>query len=106
MDWTKYVGAGLSLSGLLALAIVLILRGNLVPRSTLDMVRADRDREMKTYADIIAARDETIRAQQTQISMLLDGTRTTQKVIEAMGEAARLNRDGGGDSAMAQAPAD
>lgn len=101
MDWTKYVGAGLSLSGLLALAIVLILRGNLVPRSTLDMVRADRDREVETYKAIIAARDETIKAQQTQISMLLEGSRTTQRVLEAVGEAARLNREGGG-GALAQ----
>jgi hypothetical protein len=97
MDWTKYVGAGLSLSGLLALAIVLILRGNLVPPV--------RDREVETYRAIIAARDKTIDAQQVQIAMLLDGNRTTQRVVEAVGEAARLNREGGGN-ALAQAPAD
>jgi H2-forming N5,N10-methylenetetrahydromethanopterin dehydrogenase-like enzyme len=106
MDWTKYVGAGLSLSGLLALAIVLILRGSLVPRSTLDMVRTDRDREVETYKAIIAARDRTIDAQQVQIAMLLDGNRTTQRVVEAVGEAARFNREGGGGNALAQAPAD
>lgn len=105
MDWTRYVTAGLGVSGLLALAVVLILRGSLVPRSTLEMVRTDRDREVETYKAVISARDDTIKAQQEQIAMLLEGSRTTQRVIEALPEAARLSREGGGH-ALAPAPED
>lgn len=97
-DWTRFVTAGLGVSGLLALAVVLILRGNLVPRSTLDMVRADKDRELETYRALVARRDELIAEQQKQIALLLDGNRTTQRVIEALPVAARLSREGGGDA--------
>lgn len=105
MDWTRYLTAGLGATGLLTLAIVLILRGNLVPRSTLEMVRADKEREVETYKAVINARDETIKALQRQVDMLLEASRTTQRVIEALPEAARLNREGGGH-ALDPAPQD
>lgn len=104
MDWTGYLSPATA-GGLLTLAIVLILRGALVPRSTLEMLRADKDREVEMYKAIISARDALIKEQQGQIAMLLEAGRTTQRVIEALPVAARLSREGSGDD-LAPTPED
>lgn len=102
-DWSGFLTPALGTAGLLTLAIVLILRGALVPRSTLEMLRRDNEREVGIYRDIITARDETIKTQAEQINMLLEGNRTTLRVVESLPEAARLNREGGRD-VLAPAP--
>lgn len=103
MDWAGYLASPLGATGLLSLTVVLVLRGKLVPRSTLEMMRADRDREVETWKAIAERRSQLIDVQQHQIAMLLEGNRTTQRVIEALPEAARLSREGG-SGALAQAP--
>lgn len=98
-----FLTPALGAAGLVTLAVILILRGSLVPRSTLEMMRADKDREVDTWKAVAERSQELIQVQQNQIAMLMEGNRTTQRVIEALPEAARLSREGGGH-ALAQAP--
>lgn len=102
-ELAPFLTPALGTAGLVVLAVILILRGSLVPRSTLDMMRADKDREVATWRAIAERSEELIRVQQGQINLLLEGNRTTQRVIEALPEAARLSREGGGH-ALDQAP--
>lgn len=94
-DFSAFLTPALGTAGLLTLAVALILRGSLVPRSVLDMMRADKDREVDTWKAVAERSEELVRVQQGQITMLLEGNRAAQRVIEALPEAARMSREGG-----------
>jgi hypothetical protein len=89
---TPTLGAG----GILVLVVLMVLRGLLVPRSTLDMVREEKDKQIATWQLIAEKAQELNAVQAAQIDALMSTTQTTRSVLEAVGEAARLNRAEGG----------
>lgn len=84
MDWTTVLTPSLGATGLLAAVVILILTGRLVPRSTLDDLRTDKDKQIElwrtAYETSMSAQD----VQREQISALLEATRTTTHVIQAL----------------------
>lgn len=96
---TPTLGAG----GIVVLVVVLILRGLLVPRSTLDMVRTDKDQQIEAWRTLAEGRQELIDVQQRQIDLLMGTARTTERVLDAVSEAARTNRREGEGHAVVQA---
>jgi hypothetical protein len=103
MDWSAILTPGLGATGLLAVVVLLILNGRLVPKSTLDEVRADKDMQIGIWK---AAYETSMSAQDVQrghIAALLEANRATTHVIQAIPQAVHLNNEGGGRAAMAEA---
>ncbi|MFD8226854.1 hypothetical protein ACFV16_22080 [Streptomyces massasporeus] len=96
---TPTLGAG----GVVLLVVLMVLRGTLVPRSTVDMMREDKNQQVELWKALAEGRQQFIDIQQAQLDMLLGTAQTTERVLDAVSEAARINRGGGG-RALDQAP--
>lgn len=96
---TPSLGAG----GVILFVVLMVLRGALVPRPTVDMVVQAKDRQIEMLQALADGRQELIDIQQTQLDMLLGTAQTTERVLDAVSEAARANHRGGGGRALAQA---
>lgn len=105
-DVASYLTPALGGGGVITLVVVLILRGLLVPRSTLDMVRAEKDQQIATWRSIAERGQELTSVQQGQIASLLDTARTTRHVLEVLPEAARRSREEGGREVAPTVPED
>jgi hypothetical protein len=101
MDWTSYLTPTIGATGLLALAVVLIFRGSLVPRSTVEQMRADKNEQIKVWREAYETSQKANELKDRQIDALLVAARTTTHVVTAMSEAAGLNS---GRSSHALAP--
>ncbi|MBR7839815.1 hypothetical protein KDL01_41635, partial [Actinospica durhamensis] len=64
----------------------------------------DKDRQIEVWRALAEGRQEMIDIQQTQLDLLMGTARTTERVLDAVSEAARANRGGGGRAALAEAP--
>ena len=71
---------GLSAAAILGIAVLMILRGQLVPRRTHDEVRTDRD----TWRAAWEASEEARRVQAQQLGELLELAKTTDHFIRAL----------------------
>ena len=91
MDWTAVITPSLGATGLLAIVVIMILRGSLVPRSTFDTMREDKDKQIdiwkNAYDRAVSVQDE----QRGQVSALLDGNRVTAQVIRSLPRVSELN---------------
>lgn len=97
---TPTLGAG----GVILFAVIMVLRGALVPRSTVDMMREDKDQQIAVWRTLAEGREQLIDIQQRQLDLLSGTARTTERVLDAVSEAARRNRGGGDGRALAQVP--
>lgn len=95
MDWTAVLTPSLGATGLLALVVVLILRGALVPRSTFDIMREDKDKQIEIWRTAYETGVSIQDIQREQISALLEANRTTTHVIQSLPRAASLNERSG-----------
>ena len=95
---TPTLGAG----GVVLLVVLMVLRGLLVPRSTVDMMRENQQQQADAWKALAEGRQELVDIQQRQLDLLMGTAQTTERVLDAVSEAARRNRGGGGH-ALAQA---
>jgi hypothetical protein len=98
---TSFLTPTLGAGGVVLLVVLMVLRGLLVPRSTVDLVVQDKDRQIDVWRALAEGRLEMIELQQSQLDLLMGTARTTERVLDAVSEAARINREGGG-RALAQ----
>lgn len=91
MDWSAFLTPTIGATGLLALVVILILRGSLIPRRNVEDLIKDKDRQIETWRAAYENGQKTQEVQRQQISALLDATRTTTHVLEALPRAAGLN---------------
>lgn len=96
---TPTLGAG----GVVLLVVLMVLRGLLVPRSTVDLVVQDKNDQITLWKTLAEGRQEMIDLQQSQLDLLMGTARTTERVLDAVSEAARSSRGGGG-RALVQTP--
>jgi hypothetical protein len=96
---TPTLGAG----GIVLLVVLMVLRGLLVPRSTVDMIREDKQQQVELWKTLAEGRQQLIDVQQSQLDMLMGTAQTTERVLDAVSEAARISQGGGG-RALDQAP--
>lgn len=78
---------GSGLSGLVALAVLLIMGGKLIPKSTHDQAIADRDKQIEFLKSALLTEVERGRVRDGQVSELLEHARTTNAFIRAMPRA-------------------
>jgi len=95
MDWTSFVTPTVGATGLLAMAVILIFRGSLVPRGTVDQMRSDKDAQITIWKDAFEASQKVVELKDRQIDTLLEAARTTTHVVTAMSEAAGLSNNSG-----------
>lgn len=88
-------------AGLLSLAIFLILRGALVPRSTVDDIRADRDAALASseatasgWKDAFHTSEAARSAQSSQIDELLEIARTTDHLVRSLQDQLMKSNEG------------
>lgn len=74
------IGAG----GLLALVVILLMTGRLVPKSRVDEVRSDKDAVILDNKGTISALRHELREVLDQNTSLLRGARTTLHVVESL----------------------
>ncbi|MFE7461710.1 hypothetical protein ACWFMI_23310 [Nocardiopsis terrae] len=80
--------SGVGLTGVVTLGMVMILTGRLVPKSTVEEMRAERDARL---AEMKAARDAEREAGQVrdqQITELLENSRATVQLIDGLRKTA------------------
>jgi hypothetical protein len=76
-----FTGGGI---GIVVITVLMILRGQLVPRRTHEETRADRDEWRKAFQDSESARQVQATAQRVQadqLDQLLESAKTTEKVM-------------------------
>lgn len=96
MDWSPIITPTLGATGLLAIAVILIFRGSLVPKSTVTEMRKDKDEQIAMWKGAFETSQRAVEMKDRQIDTLLEATRTTTHVVTAMSEVAGLgerNRD-------------
>lgn len=98
---TAFLTPALGAGGVVMLVILMVLRGLLVPRSTVDLVVQDKNDQIAVWRTLAEGRQEMIDLQQSQLNLLMGTAVTTERVLDAVSEAARSNRGGGG-RALAQ----
>jgi hypothetical protein len=77
---TPSIGA----TGLLALVVIMILTGRLVPKSMFEDLRADKDQQIEIWRSAYAASTSAQDVQREQISALLEAAKTATSVIQAL----------------------
>lgn len=102
MEYTAFLTPSIGAAGLLTLVILMILRGSLVTRKILDDMRADKDKQIDTWKAAYETALAVQEVQRQQITALLDATRATTQVIQAIPKAAGLN-EGNGRHVLAEA---
>lgn len=91
MDWSPFVTPTLGVGGLLALAVLLILRGSLVPRSVVEQMRQDKDAQIQVWQSAYEKSQTAVETKDRQIDALLEAAKTTTHVVTALSEAAGMN---------------
>lgn len=88
MSWTGFMTPAIGASGLLALGVLMIFFGYLVPARTVDRVVRAKDEEIKLWKTAYERSESAHVLKDKQISALMDAGRTTTHVLEAMHRAA------------------
>lgn len=91
MNWAHYLTPSLGATGLLAAVVIMVLTGRLLPRTNVQERLAEKDRQIETWRTAYERAQEVQDRQREHISALLEATRTTTRVIQALPGAAGLN---------------
>lgn len=91
MDWTAMLTPSIGSAGLLAVVVIMILTGRLVPRSTLDDLRADKNAQIETWKTAYERAMAGEEQQRSHVRTLLEANRTTTQVIQALPQAVHLD---------------
>ena len=94
MDYSHFLTPTLGIGGIVLLAVLMLLRGDIVPRKQVDAMMDAKNEQIDFYK---RAYDDLLSAQQgrdQQIAALMETARTTRQVIAALPEAAGLTEGG------------
>lgn len=94
MQWTGFLTPTIGATGLLAMVVILILMGFLVPRRTVDQMRRDKDQAIAMWKDAYEVSEHASSKKDRQIELLLEANRTTSRVITSLSEATGIGSEG------------
>jgi hypothetical protein len=94
MDYTSFLTPTLGVGGLLVLAVLMLLRGDIVPRRQIDAELRQKDEAIKLYREALERSEKQHAEKDTLIAGLMDTARTTRNVLAALPEAAGMNQGG------------
>lgn len=79
---------GIGLGGLVTMAVMFLFTGRLVPKSVYDKMEASKDKEIERWIQVAQRAENLADKQSDQITQLLEGGRTTTRVVEAIQQVA------------------
>lgn len=91
MDYTALLTPSIGATGLLAVVVILVLTGRLVPKSTVEDLRADKDKQIEIWRTAYETSMSAQEVQREHISALLEAAETTTHVIQALPVSASRN---------------
>lgn len=96
MDYTTFLTPSLGIGGVVVLAVIMLLRGDIVPRKQVDTLLSVKDQQItfleKANGDLNTALGERDR----QLTEMMVTSRTTRTIIAAaLPEVAGSNHEGG-----------
>lgn len=94
VDYTSFLTPTLGIGGLVLLAVVLMLRGDLVPRKQVDALLQVKDMHIAWLEKANADLSASLEKRDSQIADMMVTARTTRHVIAALPEAAGINHEG------------
>jgi hypothetical protein len=94
MDYTAFLTPTIGATGILALVVVMILRGSLVPRRQVDAELKQKDDAIVLWKDAYERSEQQNQQKDRLITGLLETAQTTRSVLQALPEAVRLNEGG------------
>jgi hypothetical protein len=94
MDISGFLVPNLGLGGIVVLVVLLILRGDLIPKSAADGRSTDKDRQIQEWRDAYLREREHREIGQRQVETLLQMAHTTTAVVDAVAAAAGVARGG------------
>lgn len=80
--------------GLLSLAVLAVLLGRLIPRATHEERVADKDRQIERLDKALETEVERGRVRDEQFSELLEQSRLTVQLLQALEQRSRARADG------------
>jgi hypothetical protein len=96
MDWGQFLTPTLGVGGLVILAVLMLMRGDLVTRKQVDTLLQVKDEQVAFYRAALEETRDSLRVRDQQIAALMVTAQTTRKVLEALPEAAAGLAEGGG----------
>ena len=91
MEWNALITPTLGAGGLVAIFVIMIFTGRMLPSRTVDRLLASKDEQITNLRTANEQSKEAIDRKDSQIAALLEAGKTTTHVIQAVQEAARLN---------------
>lgn len=91
MDWPAFLTPTLGATGLVALCVLMVVWGKLVPASTLDRIVKEKDAQISLWQTAYERSEQAHRLKDAQITALMEAGRTTNSVLQAVHQAAALD---------------
>lgn len=101
MDYAHFLTPSLGIGGIVLLAVIMLLRGDIVPRRQVDAELKQKDEAIALWKDAYQRSETQNERKDALISGLMETAQTTRNVLHALPEAARLN-EGGNHAATPQ----
>lgn len=98
MDYTHFLTPSLGIGGVVLLAVIMLLRGDIVPRKQINAELKQKDDAIALWRDAYERSEQQHEKKDALIAGLLETAQTTRNVLTALPQAAGLN-DQGGDHA-------
>ncbi len=95
MDYTALITPSLGIGGILVLVVLMVLRGDLVPRKQVDSLLVAKDEAIDFYKSAHTDASAALAERDRQLAEMMLTARTTRRVLESLPEAA--GDDHGGD---------
>lgn len=95
MDYTTFLTPTLGVGGIVLMVVIMLLRGDLVPRRQADAVNTVKDQQIALYKELYEGAMEINRTREAQLASLMETARTTRRVLEAIPEAAGVTEGDG-----------
>jgi hypothetical protein len=100
VDWPAFLTPTLGATGLVALGVLMIMWGKLVPSSTLDRIVREKDSQIDLWKTAYERSEKAHELKDAQIAALMETGRATTSVLQAVHQAAGLD-SGRGRNALA-----
>jgi hypothetical protein len=90
MDYNTFLTPTLGVGGIVVLAVVMLMRGDIVPRKQIDTLLAAKDEQITLYRGLYEGAMTLHGRKDEQIAALMLTAQTTRRVLEAIPEAAGI----------------
>lgn len=84
MDYTSFLTPTLGVGGIVVIAVVMLLRGDLVPRKQVDSLMATKDEQIAFYKSAHSDARQALAERDLQLTEMMLTARTTRRVLEAL----------------------